>query len=68
MNGDSNGGSNIIDYTVVLSSDGGDTYTERQVGITTTSVTMFGFNLGVTYFFKVKARNSYGFSLLSSPT
>lgn len=57
----------IIDYTVQSSSDGGVTYVERQTGITATTVTLTGFNLGVSYTFKVKARNSFGFSVFSEP-
>jgi len=45
-----------------LSSDS-ITYIERQVGVIGTSVTLKGFNLGITYTFKVKARNAFDFSV-----
>jgi hypothetical protein len=61
MEGDSNGGTAFLDYTVTSASDG-VTFVERQVGIVGTSVTLTGFTLGVTYAFKVKARTAFGFS------
>jgi hypothetical protein len=38
------------------------------VEVAPTSVTLTGFNLGVTYTFKIKARNVFGFSDFSLPT
>jgi len=65
--GDANGGTDVIDYTVVVDSIGDGTFVERQTGITDIFVTLTGFTLGQTYIVKVKARNSYGFGDYSSP-
>lgn len=56
----------MLDYTVFSAIDG-VTFREHQVGIATTSITFTGLTLGVTYSFKVKARNVYGFSDDSAP-
>jgi hypothetical protein len=61
--GDNNGGTPVIDYTVMSFSSDSSTYIERQVGIVGTSVTLTGFNLGITYTFKVKSRNAFDFSV-----
>jgi hypothetical protein len=61
--GDKNGGTPVIDYTVMSLSSDSSTYIERQVGVVGTSVTLNGFNLGITYTFKVKSRNSFDFSV-----
>jgi hypothetical protein len=61
--GDNNGGTPVIDYTVMSLSSDSSTYIERQVGVVGTSVTLPGFNLGITYTFKVKSRNAFDFSI-----
>ena len=61
--GDNNGGTPVIDYTVMSLSSDSSTYIERQVGVVGTSVTLTGFNLGITYTFKVKSRNAFDFSI-----
>ncbi len=61
--GDKNGGTPVVDYTVMSLSSDSSTYIERQVGVVGTSVTLKGFNLGITYTFKVKSRNTFDFSV-----
>ena len=61
--GDKNGGTPIIDYTVMSLSSDSSTYIERQVGVVGTSITLKGFNLGITYTFKVKSRNAFDYSI-----
>jgi hypothetical protein len=61
--GNKNGGTPVIDYTVMSLSSDSSTYIEIQVGVVGTSVTLKGFNLGTTYTFKVKARNAFDFSV-----
>jgi len=61
--GDKNGGTPIIDYTVMSLSSDSSTYIERQVGVVGTSITLEGFNLGITYTFKVKSRNAFDYSI-----
>jgi hypothetical protein len=51
---------------VVAAADGVN-FVERQTSITDTFVTLNDFQLGVTYTFKVKARNAFGFSAFSAP-
>jgi hypothetical protein len=61
------GGSALIDYTVEYdAASSGVTFTELASGLTDTSYTATGLTQGLTYQFKVKARNSYGFSLTYS--
>lgn len=61
--GDKNGGTPVIDYTVMSLSYDSSTYIERQVGVVGTSITLKGFNLGITYTFKVKSRNAFDYSI-----
>lgn len=61
--GDQNGGTPVVDYTVMSLASGSDTYIERQVGVESTSITLEGFNLGTTYTFKVRARSAFDFSV-----
>jgi hypothetical protein len=63
--GSANGGSPIIDYTVSYGIDTGS-YTMTETSITDTSYTVLGLTVGVTYKFKVQARNEYGLSDYSS--
>lgn len=64
--GTSNGGTPVIDYFVWAATDGVN-FEERQINVVSTQVTLTDFNLGVTYTFKVKARNAFGFSDFSLP-
>lgn len=57
------GGSALIDYTVEYdSASSGATFTELVSALTDTTYTATGLTQGLTYQFKVKARNIYGFS------
>ena len=61
--GENNGGTPVIDYSVMSLSSDSSTFIERQVGVVGTSVTLKGFNFGITYTFKVKSRNAFDFSV-----
>lgn len=61
--GAQNGGTPVLDYTVMFKDSVTDTYEERQIGVIGTSVTINDLNLGLTYTFKVKSRNAFDFSL-----
>lgn len=61
--GAQNGGTPILDYTVLYKDSVTDTWEERQVGVVGTSVTITDLVLGLTYSFKVKSRNVFDFSL-----
>ncbi len=61
--GENNGGTPVIDYSVMSLSSDSSTFIERQVGVVGTSVTLSGFNLGITYTFKIKSRNAFDFSV-----
>lgn len=58
------GGTPIIDYTV-QSDQGLDAWTTIAAGITVRSITATGLTYGVTYKFRVLARNAFGNSLWS---
>ena len=61
--GNSNGGTSVIDYTVFsLASDAAD-WIELETGVSATSTTLKDFNLGITYTFRVKARSAFDFSV-----
>lgn len=61
----SNGGTPIIDYTVLWDQGTGN-WVIRISGLTTTSYTISQLSMGTTYSFKVLARTSYGFSTNST--
>ena len=62
------GGSDVLDYKLWYdNASGGTTWTEVEAGITVTSYTITGLTQGLTYQFKVQARNDYGFSDYSEP-
>jgi hypothetical protein len=63
--GTENGGSIVIDYTITYGEDTGS-YNNIIAGITGTSYTVIGLTAGVTYKFKVQARNEFGLSDYSS--
>lgn len=56
------GGVIVEDYTLMSRKLEDSDFTELQVGIESTSITLDGFILGTTYVFKVKSRNSFDFS------
>jgi hypothetical protein len=61
------GGSTLIDYRLWFDdSTNGVTFTEFVSGLTGTSYTANSLTQGLTYQFKVEARNVYGFSLTYS--
>jgi hypothetical protein len=60
------GGSALIDYRIFFDDATGFTFTELVSGLTGTSYTATSLTQGLTYQFKVEARNVYGFSLTYS--
>ena len=62
--GASDGGSRIIDYRVNFDQALGS-YVIRAAGITSKSFTANGLTAGLTYKFKVEARNSFDYSEMS---
>jgi len=62
--GDANGGAAVLDYRINYD-QATDTYTVLDTEITETSYTAIGLTAGLTYKFKVEARNSFGYSALS---
>jgi hypothetical protein len=63
--GTNNGGVPIIDYRINMREQGGD-YSVLAIGVTAQSYTASGLVLGTTYDFTVEARNSVGYSPVSS--
>jgi hypothetical protein len=59
-----NGGAPVLDYRVSYD-QASDTYIELESGVTTLAYTATVLTAGLTYKFKVEARNTYGFSALS---
>jgi hypothetical protein len=64
-NGASNGGQPILDYSVSTDQGSGN-WIVLQTGVTSKSLTATGATPGVTYYFKIMARNVIGFSAFSS--
>jgi titin len=63
--GAQNGGTPVLDYTLQYD-QGTSTWITYQSGITVTQITVTGLTQGVTYKFKILARNGYGSSAYSS--
>jgi hypothetical protein len=63
--GAQNGGTPVLDYTLQYD-QGTSTWITFQSGITDTQITVIGLTQGVTYKFKILARNEYGSSAYSS--
>jgi len=61
-------GTPVLDFTIFCKDDVSNTWSERQVGVLGTSATLEGFTLGVTYYFQVKSRNAFDFSVGYSNT
>jgi len=61
-----NGGSPLIDYSIWFDNASGSTFTQLVSGLTSLSYTASSLTPGLTYQFKVQARNLYGFSEFSS--
>jgi len=59
------GGAPVLDFRVNYAA-GADDYLVLESGITTKSYTATGLSAGVTYHFKVEARNEYGYSDFSN--
>lgn len=57
----------MLDYRVMLSSDGGATYTEVATGLTVKHFVKSDLTAGVTYTFVVHSRNAYEYSNDSTP-
>lgn len=55
------GGTDVIDY-LVQSDQSLDVWTTIASGVTERSFTVTGLTIGTTYTFRVKARNSFGYS------
>jgi hypothetical protein len=62
IDGVSDGGTAIIDYSVWYDQGNSGSFIELQSGILENTYTAIGLTPGVTYNFKVTARNSVGFS------
>lgn len=62
--GSGNGGSPVIDYKISFSESGG-VYQTLETGITDTFYIAQSLTAGLVYGFKVQARNTFGYSLLS---
>lgn len=63
--GENNGGSPVTDYRVnIFDADASD-FIELASGVTSTSYTATGLTAGLTYKFKVEARNEFGYSQMS---
>ena len=60
------GGSAIIDYAIWYEDGAGSTFKELVSGLTTVSYTALSLTPGITYQFKVKVRNIYGYGEFSS--
>lgn len=61
------GGSALIDYRLFTdSATGGVTFTEVAAGLTALEYTVTSTTQGLTYQFKVEARNQYGYSFFSN--
>ena len=63
--GAANGGTPVIDYRINFD-QGTDVFSIDVAGITATSYTKTGLTAGMTYKFKVEARNAFGYSDLSA--
>jgi hypothetical protein len=63
--GAADGGAPVLDYRISYD-QASDTYIELDSGITAESYTTIGLTQSLTYKFKVEARNTYGFSVLST--
>ena len=61
-----NGGSVVIDYSIFSDSAQGGAFTELANSITGSSYTVNSVIKGSTYKFRIRARNTYGFSVFSS--
>ena len=56
------GGDAVIDYSIEMDDNNDDVFTEVASAVTDTSYTHTGVTAGETYRFRVRARNSVGFS------
>lgn len=63
----SNGGATVLDYAIEMDDNNDGIYTQVASGVTSTSHTQTGLSEGTSYMFKVRARNSVGYSTYSSP-
>lgn len=63
MDGAETGGSPILDYRVLSNSGSGTIYTTLESNILASPYTATSLSVGVTYSFKVQARNEFGYSL-----
>jgi len=66
QDGASNGGATVTDYRIAFDQSTGD-YPVRGALINTQQYTVSSLTAGLTYKFKVEARNSYGYSVYSEP-
>ena len=64
LEGPANGGASVIDYQVSYD-QASDSYVVFESGIVDTAFTVTGLTSGLTYKFKVEARNTFGLSLYS---
>jgi hypothetical protein len=59
--GPNNGGTDVIDYLVVFAQSTDTEYQTLEASITETTYTAINLTPGITYKFKVQARNAYGY-------
>lgn len=62
---DEEGGTAVLDYTILFHDQYTETFSQLVSGVTVESYTATGLTTGVTYTFKVAARNAHGLSLYS---
>ena len=63
----SDGGSEILDYSIEMDDDNDDVYVEVATGVTLTSYIKTGLSSGVSYRFRVRARNLKDLGTYSAP-
>ena len=61
-----NGGSSVIDYAVEMDSNNSGSYTEVSTGVNSLSHTQTGLSEGISYKFRVRARNTIDYGDYSS--
>lgn len=60
-----NGGTPVIDFNIQYKAVGGGSYSDLALAVAQQTYTAVGLTRGISYSFKVQARNAYGLSLFS---